>query len=255
MILLLDIGNTNTHLGLGNSRRVVKHADIPTSTWRNGSAKQLTKRFVGTIALNGCMICSVVPGVTALTIRLMKEVWNLPGLELTATTLKGIGIDYPKPSTVGPDRLANAVSVWRHFGQPSVAVDFGTALTVDVVNEAGNYVGGIIAPGLAAMTEYLHEKAALLPRIKIRDVKSVIGKSTEEAILIGAVLGYQGLVRRLLQDIRREVGGKRLPMVATGGYARLMAAHLPEITAVQPLLTLEGIRLTWYAHHGSIGTG
>jgi type III pantothenate kinase len=255
MVLLLDIGNTNTHLGLGHSRHVIRHADIPTSAWRNSSAKQLTKGFVGNVKLEGCVLCSVVPAATGLATRLVKKVWSLRSLELTPTTLKGIGIEYPKPNTIGPDRLANAIAVQRHFGQPSVAVDFGTALTIDVVNKSGNYVGGIIAPGLSAMTEYLHEKTALLPRIKIREVKSAIGKSTEEAILIAAIRGYRGLVRTLLQDIRREIGGKRVPIVATGGYARLMAAHLPEITSVQPLLTLEGIRLTWYAHNASNRTG
>ena len=93
-------------------------------------------------------------------------------LELTPKTLRGVGIDYPKPDTIGPDRLANAVAARHRFGAPVVVVDFGTAVTFDVVNRAGNYVGGIIAPGLAAMTDYLHEKTALLPRIKIREVKT-----------------------------------------------------------------------------------
>jgi len=170
-------------------------------------------------------------------------------LELTPRSLRGVGIDYPKPNTIGPDRLANAVSVRHQFGAPAVVVDFGTAVTFDVVNRAGNYVGGIIAPGLAAMTEYLHEKTALLPKIGIRETKSVIGKSTEEAMIIGAVHGYRGLIRSLLEAVKSELKAERLPVVATGGYARLMASKLPEITAVQPLLTLEGIRLVWYAHH------
>jgi type III pantothenate kinase len=181
--------------------------------------------------------------------RTIKQLWRFPCLELTPATLKGIGIDYPKPRTIGPDRLANAVSLRHHFGQPAVAVDFGTAVTFDVVNKSGKYVGGIIAPGLAAMTEYLHEKTALLPQIKIRETKSVIGRSTKEAMNVAAVHGYRGLVRTLLQEIKRELGTKRLPVVATGGYAKLMAARLPEITAVEPLLTLEGIRLVWHAHH------
>jgi type III pantothenate kinase len=105
------------------------------------------QRFVGDFTLNGCVLCSVVPGATALATRQVKEVWNLRTLQLTPATVRGIGIEYPKPDTLGPDRLANAVSVQHHFGQPSVAVDFGTALTVDVVNESGNYVGGVIAPG------------------------------------------------------------------------------------------------------------
>jgi type III pantothenate kinase len=124
-------------------------------------------------------------------------------------------------------------------------VDFGTAVTFDVVDENGNYVGGIIAPGLAAMTDYLHEKTALLPKIKIREIKSAIGKSTREAMLVGAVHGYRGLVRGLIGELKRELRAKRLPVVATGGYAKLIASRLPEISAVMPDLTLEGLRLVW----------
>ena len=113
---------------------------------------------------------------------------------------------------------------------------------------AGDYVGGIIAPGLAAMTDYLHEKTALLPRIKIRETKSAIGKSTEQAMLVGAVRGYRGMIRELLLELKRELKTHRLPVVATGGYAKLMAAKLPQIAAVEPLLTLEGLRLVWQAN-------
>jgi type III pantothenate kinase len=129
-----------------------------------------------------------------------------------------------------------------------IVVDFGTAVTFDVVNRAGNYAGGIIAPGLAAMTDYLHEKTALLPRINIREIKTVVGKSTEQAMLIGAVHGYRGLIRELVAELKRELKAKKLPVVATGGYAKLIAAKLPEISAVEPNLTLEGLRLTWRAH-------
>jgi type III pantothenate kinase len=158
---------------------------------------------------------------------------------------RSIGIDYPKPKTIGPDRLANAVAARRRFGAPVVVVDFGTAVTFDVVNRAGDYMGGIIAPGLAAMTEYLHEKTALLPRVRIREPKRVVGKSTEEAMLVGAVHGYRGLVRELIRELKRELRARRLPVVATGGYGELIAAGLPEITAVDPLLTLEGLRIFW----------
>jgi type III pantothenate kinase len=161
--------------------------------------------------------------------------------------VRGLGIDYPKPKTIGPDRLANAVAARHHFGAPVVVVDFGTAVTFDVVNRAGHYAGGIIAPGLAAMTDYLHEKTALLPRIKIHEVKTVVGKSTEQAMLIGAVHGYRGLVRELIAELKRELKVNQLPVVATGGYAKLMASKLPEITAVKPNLTLEGLRLVWQA--------
>ena len=186
-----------------------------------------------------------MPRATPKVQSALRSRWNLKAIELTAKTVRGVGIDYPKPNSIGPDRLANAVAARHHFGAPSVVVDFGTAVTFDVVDARGNYVGGIIAPGLAAMTEYLHEKTALLPRIKIREVKSPIGKSTEHAMLVGAVHGYRGLVRELIGELKRELKARRLPVVATGGYAKLIASKLPEISAVEPNLTLEGLRLVW----------
>jgi type III pantothenate kinase len=183
-------------------------------------------------------------------LRLARRIADVPPLVLTPDTLVGVGVKNPKPETIGPDRLANAVAVRAHYGAPAVVVDFGTAVTFDVVDRQGRYVGGIIAPGLAALTDYLHEKTALLPRIRIREIDSVIGKNTRDAMLIGAVHGYRGLIRELLTQLRRQLGSRRLPVVATGGYARLMAARLPEITAVEPLLTLEGLRLVWTLRNG-----
>jgi type III pantothenate kinase len=249
MILLLDIGNTHTHLGLANSKRVVKQINVPTASWFDGTAKKLMAKFVGRAGLEGAALCSVVPKVTPRALSAIKQTWGVDCLVLGPKTLRGVGIDYPKPDTIGPDRLANAVAMKHHFGAPSVAVDFGTAVTFDVVDRAGNYVGGIIAPGLAVMTDYLHEKTALLPRIKIAEESAVIGKNTVQAMLIGAVHGYRGLVRELIAELKRDLGAKKLPVVATGGYAKLMAAKLPEITAVDPLLTLEGLRLVWERAH------
>jgi len=139
--------------------------------------------------------------------------------------------------------LANARAGMEHFGSPVVIVDFGTAVTFDIVDAHGRYIGGIIAPGLSAMTDYLHEKTALLPRIEIRDTRTAIGKTTEQAMRIGAVHGYRGLISRLIGEVRRELAARKLPVVATGGGARLIARQCPEITAVRPLLTLEGLRL------------
>jgi type III pantothenate kinase len=250
MLLLLDIGNTRTHLGLANRTRVLKHADIPTAAWPDGTAEARIAAFAGQARLDAAAFCSVVPAVSRLLRRAAKERWRLPCLELTAKTVRGVGLDYPKPGTIGPDRLANAVAAKHAFGAPAVVVDFGTAVTFDVIDRAANYVGGIIAPGLAAMTDYLHEKTALLPRIRIRDITGAIGKSTEQAMLVGAVHGYRGLVRELILELKRELKRRRLPVVATGGYAELIARKLPEITAVRPLLTLEGVRLVWQAHQG-----
>jgi type III pantothenate kinase len=249
MILLFDIGNTHTHLGLANGSRVVKQADIPTIGWRTGATAALVKKFVGRAKLDGVAVCSVVPWKTPLVRKFVQQTWKLPALVLTPKTLRGVGVDYPKPDSIGPDRLANAVAARHHFGAPVVVVDFGTAVTFDVVDARGNYVGGIIAPGLAAMTDYLHEKTALLPKIKIREVNTSIGKSTEQAMLVGAVHGYRGLIHGLVVELKRELRAKKLPVIATGGYAKLIAAKLPEISAVEPNLTLEGLRLVWLAHN------
>ena len=194
MLLFFDIGNTNTHLGLANSRRVLRQTNIPTAAWFAGRRQPRLQKFAGAVKLDGAALCSVVPrrhaagapgGARALEL--------MPASNSRRKTLRGVGIDYLKPETIGPDRLANAVAARHHFGAPAVVVDFGTAVTFDVVNRAGDYAGGIIAPGLAAMTDYLHEKTALLPRIRIREIKTAIGRSTEEAMLVGAVHGYRGL--------------------------------------------------------------
>jgi len=249
LILLADIGNTHTHFGLASVERVLQARDVRTDALSKPSTPLALKRLVGNHPVCGLCLCSVVPKAT-LQMRELAAGLGLPRpLELDHRTLRGVGIEYPRPSSIGPDRLANAVAAKVLVGAPVVVVDFGTAVTFDVVNKAGNYVGGIIAPGLAAMTEYLHEKTALLPRITIRDVQSVVGKSTVEAMRIGAVHGYRGLVRELLRELRAELNSKQLRVVATGGYAALIAKGLPEIESVFPNLTLEGLRLTWLAHH------
>ena len=249
MIALFDIGNTHTHIGLANAGRVTRHIDLPTKGWGMEAAERTAARFLKKQPLSGAALCSVVPAVTPLVVKFVQIRLGLPCLQLTAETVRGVGLDYPAPQTIGPDRLANAVAVKFHFGAPSVVVDFGTAVTFDVVDRKGNYAGGIIAPGLAVMTDYLHEKTALLPRIHMREVKAVVGKNTEQAMLIGAVHGYRGLIRQLVAELKRALRCRRLPVVATGGYGKLIAAKLPEITAVDPLLTLEGLRLVWEAHN------
>jgi len=245
MLLLLDIGNTHTHLGLADERRVRRQRNIPTAAWFDGRAARLVQAFVGRNKIGGVALCSVVPRATPRAKRASRLLWKTTTLELTPKTLLGVGINYPKPGTIGPDRLANALAVRHHYGAPAVVVGFGTAVAFDVVDARGDYVGGIIAPGLAAMTDYLHEKTALLPRIRIRETRAIIGKNTKQAMLIGAVHGYRGLIRQLIRQLKNELNAPRLPVVATGGYAKLMAARLKEITAVDPLLTLEGLRLLW----------
>src|ERR1022692_1016668 len=228
MIALFDIGNTHTHIGLANSNRVSRHIDMPTSGWGTGAAQRTAASFLKKQPLAGVALCSVVPAVTPFFVKFSQASLGLTCLQLTAATVRGVGIDYPAPHTIGPDRLANAVAVKTYFGVPSVVVDFGTAVTFDVVDRMGNYVGGIIAPGLAVMTEYLHEKTALLPRIQMREIKAVVGKNTAQAMLIGAVHGYRGLIRQLLAELRSALRCRELPVVVTGGYGKLIAAKLPE---------------------------
>jgi type III pantothenate kinase len=255
MLLLLDIGNTHTHLGLANDRRVLRQAEFQTKLLGSPTGRDRIRKFVGSRVPTGAVLCSVVPRATPRARHALRQLWKVPCLELTPDNVTAIGIDYPLPRSIGPDRLANAIAARHHFGAPSVVVDFGTAVTFDVVDRRGNYVGGIIAPGLSAMTDYLHEKTALLPHITIREVDAVIGKNTRQAMLIGAVHGYRGLIKELIAELKLELHCRRLPVVATGGYARLIAAKLPEITTVEPKLTLEGLRLAWMARDVGGGGG
>lgn len=247
-LLLLDIGNTHAHVGLATPDRILRQTDIPTAALKAGRAASALARFVGPRAPDAAALCSVVPAATRRARSLLATRYQLASLVLTPATLRGVGLDYPRPETIGPDRLANAIAAHHLHGAPCLVVDFGTAVTFDIVDRKGRYIGGIIAPGLAAMTEYLHEKTALLPRIRIRDVTSHVGRSTEEAMLIGAVHGYRGLVRELIRGLRAELKAPRLPVIATGGYAGLLARGVREISAVCPNLTLEGLRLLWRAH-------
>src|ERR1041385_3799415 len=165
MILLLDIGNTNTHVGLADAKRVLKHTNIPTGELLGGKAGKAIGALVGSKRIEGAALASVVPRATRPALALLQRHWGVEPLVLNAETVTRIGVAYPNPASIGADRLANAVAAKEHFGAPSVVVDFGTAVTFDIVDQNGNYVGGIIAPGLAAMTSYLHEKTALLPKI------------------------------------------------------------------------------------------
>lgn len=249
MILLIDIGNTHTHVGLGTGSRVIRTHDLPTLEVLAGRMATRLRGLYPGVSLAGAVMASVVPRATGPASRAVRRVVGCEPLLLSPRTLRGLAIDYPRPSSIGQDRLANALAARQRFGAPVVVVDFGTAVTFDVVSGAGAYVGGIIAPGLSAMTDYLHEKTALLPRIRISEPRSPVGRSTREAMLVGAVHGYRGLVRQLIGELRAELGHPSLPVVATGGYAALMARSLPEIGAVVPHLTLEGLRILWELHH------
>lgn len=241
--LLLDIGNTHTHLGLADATRLRRFGEFPTRLWIEGGAGAALEGFVGRRRVEAAGICSVVPRATPPAQRALRRRWKVEAYVLRAATLTGLELDYPQPGKVGADRLADALAARVHYGAPVVAIDFGTATTFDVVDARGRFVGGIIAPGIAVVTEYLHERTAQLPKVKLGAVSSYVGKNTREAIRIAAVRGYPGLVRELVGGLRRELRRTELAVVATGGYASWVMEVVEEITAYEPHLTLEGLRL------------
>ncbi|MCL4163333.1 UNVERIFIED_CONTAM: hypothetical protein GTU68_029444, partial [Idotea baltica] len=149
---------------------------------------------------------------------------------------------------IGADRLANSAAAAALHGTPAIVIDFGTAVTFDVIDQSGAYLGGAIAPGTASLRDYLHRRTALLPAIQLEEPTSAIGKSTEEAMQIGAVVGYRGLIREILREIQKELGG-RPHIIATGGDAQLISKGLDEIETISPNLTMQGIRLIGERNH------
>jgi len=235
--LLVDISNSYTKLAFATKRKIGKPTRHPT----NELTIPVLRRILHGRSVEAVVVSSVVPRKNKVVAKAAGSAYLLflgPELDL------GIGIDYPAPRSIGADRLANAVAVAQLYGCPAIVVDFGTAVTFDVVSADGNYVGGVIAPGLEAMTSFLYDRTALLPKLSLREPKGAIGKTTREAMMSGAVFGYRGLVREILVRVTRENFPRRKPrIVATGGYAQLIAGKLPEIEAVHPNLTLQGLRI------------
>ena len=241
MILCIDIGNTRTHLGLGDSERILHAVHLDTPDWE--SAGGPLQAFTAAHPVQAVVLASVVPAATARALPLLTRLHSLSPVILTHENVVGIGIDYPRPETIGADRLANAMAATRLLGAPVIVVDFGTAVTFDVVDRQARYIGGIIAPGLSALTDHLHEHTALLPRLDLEEPEGIVGRSTTEAMLIGTVKGYRGLIAHLLDELSRELAQPDLRVVATGGHAGLLSRTIARITRIEPHLTLEGLRL------------
>jgi type III pantothenate kinase len=235
--LLVDISNSYTKLAFATKRRLAKPLRHPT----NELTVTVLRRILRGRSAKTIVVSSVVPQknkVIAAAAGSSRVLFLSPQLDL------GVGIDYPAPRSIGADRLANAVAVAQLYGYPAIVVDFGTAVTFDVVSAGGDYVGGVIAPGLEAMTSFLYDRTALLPKLSLREPVRAIGKTTRDAMMSGAVFGYRGLVREILIRVCLENFPRSKPrIVATGGYAQLIARRLPEIEAVHPNLTLEGLRI------------
>jgi len=227
---VIDIGNTSTSLGVYTNGRV--------------SSVQHTDSLKPALTLNAvperAVMASVKPGVNARWKRFLKEQGVQSILEVSHKTELGIPVSYPKPENIGADRLANACEAAATCGAPVVVCDFGTALTFDIVKKNEGYVGGIICPGLPLMFDYLAEKTELLPHIKPVKTPRVIGKSTAEAMRIGARIGYRGMVREILGDLKKELG-QGMNVCATGGFAKWVLADFNGSISIDPNLTLKGL--------------
>lgn len=239
--IVVDIGNTSTSIG-----RYENGAVSAIGAVRGGMASRIENVdraliAAGAATASRAVLASVVPAATPHWIWLLKRLFNLETLVLTHETPLPIGIRYPKPETIGADRLADACGAAARFGAPAIIADFGTALTFDVLSRDREYLGGVIAPGLPLMTSYLHEKTAKLPEIDLQAAPiEPIGTSTENAMRIGALVGHRGMIREVTAHLMKTTGPDA-HLCATGGYARwaIEGSDLPY--SVEPDLTLFGL--------------
>ena len=236
--LLIDISNSYAKLAFASRGQISNPARISTSEVSTSVVAEFLRRR----QVNKVVVSSVVPTKNS---AISKAAHNKAQVLWLDWKLKlGVTIDYPQPRSIGADRLANAAAVAEIYGWPAIVVDFGTAVTFDVVSGGRRYIGGVIAPGLEAMTNFLYQRTALLPRLSLKEPDRAVGKSTVEAMRSGAIFGYRGLVREILARIKAEqFSGKKVAVVATGGYAHLVTSRMPEVAAVHPHLTLEGLRI------------
>src|SRR6266542_2202347 len=195
--LLVDISNSYTKLAFASITRLSAPVRIATAKLSSGLVAGLLRRQ----KIRKIVVSSVVPEKNP---AILKGARKVDVIWLDSTLKLGLTIDYPKPKSIGADRLANAVAVTELYGFPAIVVDFGTAVTFDIVSGERKYIGGVIAPGLEAMTNFLYQRTALLPKISLKEPRSVVGKSTSEAMLSGAGIGYRGLVREILMRIKAE---------------------------------------------------
>lgn len=249
MLLVLDIGNTNTVLGLYD---ISPGKRCLTGKWRISSLDRtedeaglllknlLQQHSVPTDEIDGIILSSVVPKLETTWSHALRSYIGAPTYAVTTDSDLGIGIDMDNPSEVGADRLVNAVAAVEKYGCPLITVDLGTAITLDVVSKDRNYIGGAIAPGLAVSVETLFSKTARLPQIPLTPPERAIGRNTKNAIQSGIVYGYAGLLDSLVERMWAELG-ERTKVVATGGHAEIIAQSSRTITAIEPWLTLDGL--------------
>jgi len=249
-ILSIDVGNTSTHYGLVDGQAVIQTGHFPTRHFKDGPSTE----FAAAITLllenaEGISFCSVVPDINANLVASVKP-FGLPIFHLTHETCYGLELAYPKPEEIGQDRIANAIAVQEYHGVPAVILDMGTAVTFDIISSAG-YEGGIIAPGLAVMTRYLHEQTALLPELSEKDllnVEGAIGKSTVHAMKLGVAIGFSGMLdalrARVLEELKAR--GEAEPIVlSTGGSIANLTNDWAQKSLFLEDLTLMGLAVAF----------
>lgn len=247
MWLAVDVGNTNTVLGIYEGRRLLGHWRIASDPGRTADEYALLLRQLCQVAglemdkIDGAVIGSVVPALTRTFTQAVSSLFGISAIVVSADLELGLEIGYEDPHQMGADRIANAVAAKAKFSGPVVVVDFGTATTFDVISAEGKYVGGVIAPGLHTSARDLFARAARLPRfVEITEPRRAIGKNTTESIQAGLFFGTVGQVDEIVTRIQKELGEKAT-VVATGGLADLIAPRSRTIQQVCPTLTLDGL--------------
>ncbi len=250
MIVAIDIGNTAVKFGFFEEKEPVFRIDVPSGKklgiedyWR-----PVREALAPTTTLEGAIICSVVPALTPVLSRLSVEKLGRKPIILDWTSPIGLVNKYRPPEDVGADRLANAFAAWQIYGAPVMVVDIGTAITVDVVSPRGEYLGGIIAPGVEMAADALHRKTALLPRVTLKPVETVLGTDTVSAIRSGLTHGYAAMISGLIVKLKGELGFSRgTKIVLTGGHVSVFQNLLGDLSpAVDPDLTLKGLNLIYW---------
>lgn len=250
MLLVVDVGNTQTHFGTFRGHELVEHWRF--ATVRDSTSDQLGAALANLLELRGLGFTDLSASILSSTVPHLEPEWQAMAerylgheMPVVGPGLKtGMAIRYDNPREIGADRLVNAVALRERFdgGGPAVCVDFGTATTFDVVSAAGEYVGGSLMTGIEVSLEALTERGARLPKVELAAPKSVIAKNTIDAIRSGVVFGYAGAIDAILRRLYDELGA-RAEVVATGGLSRLVVPFTEEIEEVDDLLTLTGLRL------------